>query len=189
MKARAKYRGILAVAAMGAMMFASMPAQAQWERDRRDFPLGREYPGGIQRLIERLEHDSNEFREAFERIRWDDRDSRYERDRDSRYRNDRGRGDYYYYDRRDRNAGRYHESLKRDVQRFDERVEDLRGKFRRSRYWTDTRGEVSDLVRMARNIDRDLDNRGFYSASVQDRWRRVMMDLNALSALFGAGRV
>ena len=192
MKAIAINRGVLAVAAVGSFMFASIPAQAQWDRDRRDVPFGRDYRVGVQRMVERLEHDSNEFREAFERGNWDrdDRGRRY--DRDPRYRNDRNRGDYYYYDRndrRDRGSGRFHEQLKRDIQRFDERVENLRRNLGRTSYWTDTRGDVSELMRMARIIDRDLDDRGRYGVGLIDRWRRVMMDLNALGGLMGAGRV
>ena len=164
---------LLAATALGAFMAAPQAAQAQWRRDRDTLGrFGREYGAQARKIVERLERDSNAFRDAFEHHGWDDRRSRDDR----RYRDDRSRG----WDR--------NEDLRSNVQRFDEGTERLRRDFGRSDYYLDTRAQISDVLRMARPIDRAMDDRRF-SSMVVDRWHRVAADLDALATIFGLGRL
>jgi hypothetical protein len=188
--------GIVAAALVGGLALAPQAAEAQFGRDRRDrdWNFARQYRGEVRRLVERLERDSNSFRSEFEKHRWNDRD-RY---RDSRYRGYRDRDDRYYRDRDDRyyrdnrDYRNRWEDMKRDVQLLDERIEDLRREIGRNEYWVDTRVQMSDVMRLARTVDRFMDDRDFDvrgNRTVEDRWRRVIGDINALAALFGLGRV
>lgn len=142
---------IAATLMLGILAAAPDAAHAQWRRDREDLPIGRDYRVGVQRLVERLERDSNAFRESYEK-----------RERDGR-----------------------NEGLKRQIQKFDEAAEDLRRNLGRSDYWLDSRSQVQDMIHRARPIDRAMRDGGRFSPLTEDRWRRTVMELNALALLFG----
>src|SRR5687767_15712819 len=58
---------ILAAMIFGIMLCLPESANAQFRRDREDFGIGRDYITGIRRLVERVERDSNSFRDYYEK--------------------------------------------------------------------------------------------------------------------------
>lgn len=142
------------MASIALFMVASMstPAAAQWDRRER----GRGYTKiQVERIIRRLENQSDRFVRSFDRSL---DNSRVDGTRREDYLNQRARD-------------------------LENSLDMLRQEFDRTDRYQDTRAQVSSVLNVAEDINRAMRNRRL-RGNTERLWAQVRSELNALASIY-----
>lgn len=142
------------MASIALFMVASMsiPAAAQWDRRER----GRGYTKiQVERIIRRLENQSDRFVRSFDRSL------------------DNSRVD----------GTRREDHLNQRARDLENSLDVLRQEFDRTDRYQDTRAQVSSVLNVAEDINRAMRNRRLRS-NTERLWAQVRSELNALASIY-----
>ena len=150
----------LMLVVLGCLSFLSVSSTSEAQRRAR----GREsrYTKiDVDRLIKRVEENSNTFRSLYERSL--------------------SNGSLPGTEAND--------NLKAKIQRMDESLERLRSDFNRSDNWRDTKSQVAEVFAQARPVNRVLDQRTLIKVDLRRQWSLVKSQLNALGGVYNLPRL
>ncbi|HEY0099405.1 MAG TPA: hypothetical protein VGB76_10695 [Pyrinomonadaceae bacterium] len=143
---------IMAAIALFMVAAVSIPAEAQWGRQAR----GRGYSKGqVERIIRRLENQSDRFVRSFDRSL------------------DNSRAD----------GSRREDNLNQRARDLENALDVLRQEFDRTERYQDTRSQVSSVLNVAEDINRAVRNRRL-RGNTERLWAQVRSELNALASVY-----
>jgi len=140
------------VAACCALLIILLPDQIQAQGR---YHGNRYSKADVDRIIKRVEENSDRFTKAFDRNL------------------DRSRLD----------GSSLEDKLNRQAKQLEEELDDLRDDFDRKDNWLETRDNVQDVMRKADEVNRIMHN-GRFHRDVESKWIIVKKDLNRLAGIY-----
>jgi hypothetical protein len=131
-------------------------ADAGGRANGKQYTNGKQYSkGDIDRMINRVETNSDQFAQAFNRAR----------------------------DRSQRDGPAREDRLTTQVQQFERALDGLRSEFDRKDRRQETRSHVQQVMQRAGDVERAVRG-GRLAGGVEDKWAAVRRDLNTLAGMY-----